>query len=157
MWEKAKPFISIFMIVLILCLTCCAPGNVKFDKKPAGFWSGIWHGLISFVTFIISLFSGKVKIYETANTGGWYNFGFIIGIAIFYGGSCKSKLKKKCMPGKTDEEWKEIGVKVEEKIRKGIKSWLDESDKKGKEWREIGKKIEKKIKSELRDWADKKK
>ncbi|MBU1076219.1 MAG: hypothetical protein KKH98_02930 [Spirochaetes bacterium] len=93
---QIKKFISLGMICLILFLFSCAPGNVKFDKKPAGFLMGLWHGFISFFTFIISLFSDKVKIYETANTGNWYNFGFILGICIFYGGSGSNARKKKC-------------------------------------------------------------
>lgn len=157
---KTKQFISLGMVLLILLLVSCAPGNVKFDNSPAGFWVGLWHGCISFFTFVISLFSDKVTIYETANTGGWYNFGFILGIAIFWGGSCKSgcKPKKKKME---EKEWDEIAEKVEVKIRKGIKKWLDESDaedkskKRSKEWKEIGKKIEEKIKRELRNWAEK--
>ena len=52
------------------------------------------------------------------------------------------------------KEWEEIGVKVEEKVRTGIKSWLDESEHKDKDWEEIGEKIEEKIKRELKKWAE---
>ena len=154
MKTRTKQFISLGIVFLILFFISCAPGNVKFDKTPAGFWAGLWHGFICLFTFIISLFSDKVVIYETANTGGWYNFGFILGLAIFWGGSCKShsKSKKKKLE---EKEWEEVASKVEEKIRKGIKNWLDESDDKNKDWEEIGKKIEEKIKRELRNWAEK--
>lgn len=153
--STAMKLLSIFLLIVLLFLAGCAPGNVRFDKKPAGFWAGLWHGLISFFTFVISLFTKTVTVYETANTGGWYNFGFILGIAIFYGGSCKSRKAKFGKKICSEKDWDEIGAGIEEKIKKGIKSWLDESDKKGKEWREIAAKIEKKIKQELRDWADK--
>ena len=43
---------------------------------------------------------------------------------------------------------------MEEKVRKGIKEWLDESEKKEDEWEEIAQKIEEKIKRKLRDWAE---
>ena len=36
-----------------------------------------------------------VSIYETFNNGAWYNIGFILGIAIFFGGSGRSS-KGKC-------------------------------------------------------------
>lgn len=49
------------------------------NAKPAGFWAGLWHGIILPITFIISLFNPKVNIYETNNTGKGYNFGFILG------------------------------------------------------------------------------
>ncbi|MBN1898628.1 MAG: hypothetical protein JW827_07605 [Spirochaetes bacterium] len=158
---KVKQILSLLIIFSILLLISCAPGNVRFDAKPAGFWAGLWHGFISLFTFIISLFSDKVTVYETANTGGWYNFGFILGISIFYGGSCKSRWKPKCKKKSSEEkEWEEIATRVEDKVRKGIKNWLDESGKKKKsqkekEWKEIGKKIENKIKRELRNWAEK--
>ena len=50
------------------------------DAKPAGFWAGLWHGLIAPITFIVSLFTPKVRIYETNNKGLWYDFGFLIGL-----------------------------------------------------------------------------
>lgn len=142
------------LIFFLLVATCCAPGNKKFDAKAAGFWAGLWHGLICIITFIISLFTDSVHMYEVNNTDGWYNFGFLIGAAIALGGSWGPYKKKKFRRAK-EKEWEEIGVKVEEKVRKAIKDWVDESEEKDKEWEEIGKKIEEKIKRELRKWAKK--
>ncbi len=42
---------------------------------PAGFWLGLWQGLISPITFVISLFTDGVNIYEVRNTGNWYDVG----------------------------------------------------------------------------------
>ncbi|NOX20557.1 MAG: hypothetical protein GXO99_04765 [Nitrospirae bacterium] len=53
---------------------------------PAGFWAGIWHGLIAPITFIISLFNPNIRIYETNNKGRWYDFGFLIGASGSLGG-----------------------------------------------------------------------
>ena len=53
----------------------------------AGFWRGLWHGLIAPVTFLISLFKENVGIYEVHNNGKWYNFGFILGLMIIFGGN----------------------------------------------------------------------
>ena len=53
--------------------------------KPAGFWGGLWHGLLMPITFIISLFNQDVRIYETNNNGRWYDFGFCIGASITFG------------------------------------------------------------------------
>jgi hypothetical protein len=39
-------------------------------------------------TFLVSLFSDKVSIYEVHNNGGWYNFGFLLGAGIVWGGGC---------------------------------------------------------------------
>lgn len=154
---KRIPLHIIFLGIAfsLLLMAGCAPGNEKFDAAPAGFWAGLWHGLICLVTFIIGLFTDAVRMYETNNTGGWYDFGFLLGAAITLGGSCGSHCRKKRVKDKKEQEWEEIGTKVEEKIRKGIRSWVDESEEKEKDWEEIGKKIEEKIKRELRNWAEK--
>jgi hypothetical protein len=64
--------------------------NSKYKEpnaKPAGFWGGLWHGLIAPITFLISLFTHGVSIYETNNNGRWYEFGFMVGIGAYAGGS----------------------------------------------------------------------
>ena len=55
------------------------------DAKPAGFLAVLWHGLICPITFIIGLFSSKVRIYEINNKGSWYDFGFLIGASASIG------------------------------------------------------------------------
>lgn len=87
---------------LLLLAGCTAGPNLSIDVPDtdgdvAGFWSGLWHGLISFVTFIISLFTDKVNIYELHNSGNWYDFGFILGVSIIFGGgSCGGRRWRKC-------------------------------------------------------------
>ena len=63
--------------------------NVAATLPPeelAGFWLGLWQGFISPITFLVSLFNSEVNIYEVQNDGNWYNFGFMIGVAIAFGG-----------------------------------------------------------------------
>lgn len=154
--KKGQKFIILLgLILFILIAISCAPGNKKFDAKPAGFWVGLWHGLICVITFIISLFTDKVHMYEVSNTGGWYNFGFLIGAAMALGGSSWGSCKKRISKSAKEKEWERISAKVEEKVRKGIKDWAEETGQKDEEWEEIGKKIEEKIKRELRKWAEK--
>ncbi len=80
------------LLLLCLLLAACAAGPNQLAKtagpqgKVAGFWLGLWHGLIAPVTFIISLFTGTVQMYEVHNNGGWYNFGFLLGMMILLGG-----------------------------------------------------------------------
>ncbi len=78
---------------LALLLAACAAGindNVDVVRPDnevlAGFWRGLWHGIISPITFIISLFTERVNIYEIYNSGGWYDFGFVLGAGILFGG-----------------------------------------------------------------------
>ena len=79
------------MIALLLS-ACAAGANPNVDVAPpdgdvAGFWMGLWHGLIVPITFIISLFSDTVNIYEVHNNGNWYDFGFVLGLSMSFGGS----------------------------------------------------------------------
>ncbi|MFC1569560.1 hypothetical protein ACFL4L_04940 [bacterium] len=63
--------------------------NSKFNQpgaSPAGFWAGLWHGLIAPLIFIISLFNSDVRMYETNNNGRWYDLGFFIGVSSSFGG-----------------------------------------------------------------------
>jgi hypothetical protein len=74
-------------MALALVLCSCAAGDPQFTSQhAAGFWLGIWHGMISWVTLIVGLFDPGVHIYERNNTGGWYDFGFLIGATGIMGG-----------------------------------------------------------------------
>jgi hypothetical protein len=83
---------ALLVIFMFFSFTSCAAGpndmvnTENKEGKVAGFWLGLWHGFISFFTFIISLFTSTVTVYEIHNNGGWYNFGFILGVLIFFGG-----------------------------------------------------------------------
>lgn len=80
------------LAALVVALATCAPGvNEQIDTPNsegivAGFWRGLWHGLIGPITFVISLFSNRIEMYEVHNNGGWYNFGFLLGISVALGG-----------------------------------------------------------------------
>lgn len=76
--------------VTALFLSACAAGPnpaAGTGAEPAGFWLGLWQGIIAPVTFVISLFTDNVNVYEVANNGNWYDFGFFFGVAISLGGS----------------------------------------------------------------------
>lgn len=89
---KRYLFVGIVAIVAMLLLAGCAAGPnpsvhlLDTAGKTAGFWMGLWHGVISPVTFIISLFTKNVNLYDVFNNGNWYNFGFMLGISIIFGG-----------------------------------------------------------------------
>ena len=78
-------------LVLLMVAGCAAGPNEMTDSpdeegKVAGFWQGLWHGIIAPITFIISLFSDTVNVYEVHNNGGWYTFGFLLGLGVLTGG-----------------------------------------------------------------------
>jgi hypothetical protein len=78
--------------VVVLSAGCTAgpndvAGTPDADGDVAGFWHGLWHGFIVLFTFVVSLFSDSVRIYEVHNSGNWYNFfGFLLGLMAFFGG-----------------------------------------------------------------------
>jgi len=141
----------------LLLLTSCAAGDVQFTQdSPAGFWYGLWHGIIALISLIIHVFNETVAVYEINNTGGWYDFGFLLGVIFIWGGgshaTCKSAENKK-----REKEWEEIGDKVEVKVMHKLKEWAqnEESSDSDKDWEEIGEKVEKKLKRKIREWAEK--
>jgi hypothetical protein len=89
-----------FMLLALFLATGCAPTPELFADRPeiegdvAGFWKGLWHGFIVLFTFIVSIFTDNVGIYESHNNGNLYNLGFVLGVMIFFGGCSGGACKK---------------------------------------------------------------
>ena len=88
-----KGFIlTALLLLLVFAAAGCAAGpnptanTTNEEGKTAGFWLGLWHGFITPFTFIISLFNKNINIYEVVNNGGWYNFGYVVGLSMIFGG-----------------------------------------------------------------------
>jgi len=96
-----RSIILVTILVAALLMAGCAPGPNSAEKTPnadgktAGFFFGLWHGFISPVTFIISVFSRHVRFYEVHNNGTWYNFGFVLGAGLFLSGGILGRKKKR--------------------------------------------------------------
>ena len=145
------------LIPFVLLVASCAAGDTQFSQEtPAGFWWGLWHGIISVISLIVHIFNENVAVYELHNAGAWYDFGFLLGVIFVWGGgchaNCKSTEKKQC-----EKEWEEIGDKVEKKVMHNFRKWAEdeEAGESDKEWEEIGGKVEKKLKRKIREWAEK--
>ena len=155
--QNTHRFKLLIVISFLLLLTSCAAGNEQFAAEtPAGFWWGLWHGIIAVITLIIQLFNDSVAVYEINNTGGWYDFGFLMGVITIWGGgshaNCQSTRKKQ-----RDKEWDETCQKVEHKVMRKLKDWAadEEGTDTDDEWEDIGEKVETKLKRKIREWADK--
>lgn len=88
-----KSAMLLYFVFFILIITGCADVTPIQDcviDKPSGFLGGLWHGLIAPLSFIGSLFIDDIAMYAVNNNGGWYDFGFVIGAGILFGGSGKA-------------------------------------------------------------------
>jgi len=98
----------VLFIVVLASLSACAPNaKVQLDKpdsemqfttpganpevgtpaengKVAGLGTGLWHGLISVVTLILSFTNPDMQMYEVHNTGPLYNLGFLLGSIMLF-------------------------------------------------------------------------
>ena len=82
-------------LAAILTLTACAATQAPDAVAPQapGFLLGLWHGFIFPVAWVVSLFVPKVAVYAIPNNGGWYDFGYFLGIVVFGVGARKSVTK----------------------------------------------------------------
>ncbi len=95
--KQKKIIILLIAILAILFISGCIPGDGKNNAEhPAGFFKGIWHGWIAPLSLIIGIFKPGIRIYETANTGWWYDFGFYMAIISGFGGLSLTRRKKQC-------------------------------------------------------------
>ena len=76
-----------------LLLSACAATQqaAVVEAAAPGFWLGVWHGFIFPVAFLVSLFMPEVALYAVPNNGGWYDFGFFVGIVFIGVGARSSK------------------------------------------------------------------
>ncbi len=80
-------------IALVPLLAACAKqAPVAVAATAPGFLLGLWHGFIFPVAWVISLFVSDVAIYAVPNNGGWYDFGYFLGIVVFGVGARKSRV-----------------------------------------------------------------
>jgi hypothetical protein len=75
-----------------LLLAACATQTAAAVAPAApGFLLGLWHGFIFPFAWALSLIMPDVSIYAVPNNGGWYDFGYFIGIVFLGVGARKSR------------------------------------------------------------------
>ena len=98
-----KSPLALFVLVMLLLniLVGCAPsanqfkGTANEHNVVAGFWLGLWQGFIAPLVFVVSLFRDNLTVYEVHNNGAWYNFGYLFGLACFFGGGGNQATRRK--------------------------------------------------------------
>ncbi|CAG7579820.1 MAG: hypothetical protein SLAVMIC_00110 [uncultured marine phage] len=92
-----KKLLFISIILLVLLSGCADVSNVNEClpevEHTYGFWGGLWHGMTIPLSFFGSLFSDEIAIYAVNNNGGWYDFGFWMGVGGLSAGIGRSSKK----------------------------------------------------------------
>jgi len=83
--------------MIALLVSACASQideGVMREGGSTGFLWGPWHGFVFPFAWIGSLFDPDIAVYAVPNNGGWYDFGFFIGVTVLGGGSWFSSKKR---------------------------------------------------------------
>ncbi|MDQ8756665.1 hypothetical protein RCO27_10510 [Sphingosinicella sp. LHD-64] len=81
---------SLALAAVAFLAACATQASSAVAPAAPGFLHGLWHGFIFPVAWVLSLFMDDVAIYAVPNDGGWYDFGYFLGIAVFGVGARKS-------------------------------------------------------------------
>jgi len=73
--------IAVAALALAACVAKQTPDAVQ--AAAPGFLEGLWHGFIFPIAWVFSLFMDDISIYAVPNNGGWYDFGYFLGIVVF--------------------------------------------------------------------------
>jgi hypothetical protein len=114
---KGRPVLALAAMAASIVLAGCTAGRNPLTDSPAspwccaelggdsaGFWLGLWRGLIAPLTLIVSLFSSETSLYEVHNNGGWYNAGFLLGLMTTLGGSGGAASSRRSRDGDDDDD-----------------------------------------------------
>ena len=87
--------VAIAMILFSGCAHQVAIDVCVEGTKEYGFWNGLWHGLIAPFTFFGHLFNDEIAVFATnlKGEGGWYYFGFLLGVGGFSSGGTRISRK----------------------------------------------------------------
>lgn len=76
-------------VLAVAVAACATQAPLTVQPNAPGFWWGLWNGITLPFAFIGSLFDSDIAIYQTANNGGWYDFGFVLGAGAVIGGGSR--------------------------------------------------------------------
>ena len=84
------------LVAMSLTVAACVAKQSLSAVNPAapGFLEGVWHGFIFPVAWIVSLFTDQIAVYQVPNNGGWYDFGYFVGICFLGVGARSSKRRR---------------------------------------------------------------
>lgn len=84
---------TLFLLGLLITLSACAQAPLAVEGTRGFLW-GLFDGAVAPIAFVVSWFSDTVGIYGVPNSGGWYDFGFLLGLTAWAGGGYAAKKKR---------------------------------------------------------------
>jgi len=94
-WSRPRWPAALCLSALVLSACAASQTDAAVHPQGAGFRLGLWHGFILPVAWIFSLFYENVALYAVPNNGGWYDFGYFLGIVVFGVGGTKAAEKRR--------------------------------------------------------------
>ena len=91
MLKIKRPRRLLVILSLSLLAAACASQPYSRGAGAPGFFTGLWHGFVSPIALVAHVFIGDIRVYAFPNSGGWYDFGFLLGAGVLFGGSASSK------------------------------------------------------------------
>jgi hypothetical protein len=75
-----------------LLAACAHQAAGAVQPGAPGFLYGLWHGFVFPVAWFLSLIMPDVSVYAVPNNGGWYDFGYFLGICFFGVGANRTRV-----------------------------------------------------------------
>lgn len=87
--------LPLIAVGIMLLLTACATQGAAPEPSVPGFWMGLIHGAIAPFALIGHIFDHSIRIYAVPNSGGWYDFGFLLGLSFIWGGGSAGAARRR--------------------------------------------------------------
>jgi hypothetical protein len=88
---RSSPALSAVLASALLAGCAATQNAAAVQHQAPGFLLGLWHGFIFPIAWIASLFMPDVSVYAVPNNGGWYDFGYFVGIVFLGVGARKAR------------------------------------------------------------------
>ena len=83
---------ALILAMTLVLAACATQAETAVAPAAPGFLYGVWHGFIFPVAWLISLFDSGAAVYAVPNNGGWYDFGYFLGIVVIGVGARKTRV-----------------------------------------------------------------
>jgi len=90
MTARARTLYALAMVALLSA--CARQSAAAIVAGSPGFLRGLWDGFVFPFAWLVSLFVPEVAVYAVPNNGGWYDFGYFLGIVVFGVGARRTRI-----------------------------------------------------------------